>query len=101
MTITPIGNRLLIRPFRGASKRGVIIIPENARKNQFNAIIIAVGDGIKSPALEEGTIIIYDMYNGLIVDPEKNLLLITEEDVISVLAPTEEGELPSNVHIAN
>ena len=100
MTITPVGNRLLIRPFRGASKKGSIVIPETARKNQFRAVIISVGEGVKSPHLTPGKIVIYDMYNGLLVDGEKNLFLLVEDDIISTIE-TDTGETIDNVHITS
>ena len=86
--ITPVGSRLLIRPFRGKAMKGSIITPERFRQNQFLAVILAVGPDVESPSLKVGEVVLYDNYIGLIVDKEKNEMLIEEVGLIAVV---EEG----------
>lgn len=90
MNMNPIGNRLIIRPVKIPPRIGSIFIPESARANTLNAVVIAIGDGVQSSQLLPGVTVVYDKFAGLKVSEERNWIMLTEEDIIGVLYEEEE-----------
>jgi chaperonin GroES len=66
MTITPIGERVLIKPYKQEEKtKGGIYIPESAKEKKKQGTVVAAGtfkDGKELP-LKAGDIIIYGGYS--------------------------------------
>jgi len=83
--IVPVGSRVLIRPYKGKVQKGSIIIPERFRQNQFIALVLAIGPDVVSPSLKVGETVLYNNYVGLIVDKEKNEMLIKEDGIVGIV----------------
>jgi len=92
--ITPIGDRLLIKPIEEKEvKKGGIIIPDSAKEKPQEGEVIAVGTGKKD---KNGTLIPFTVnigdkvlipkYGGteVTVDSEKYLIL-REDDILAII----------------
>jgi chaperonin GroES len=81
MTITPIGERVLIKPYKAEEKtKGGIFIPEAAKEKKKQGKVIAVGtfkDGKELP-VKPGDTIIYGGYSQEEVEFEKEDYIIVE-----------------------
>ncbi|RMF55831.1 co-chaperone GroES [Candidatus Woesearchaeota archaeon] len=90
MSIKPIGERVLIKPFKQEEKtKGGIYIPDSAKEEKKEAEVIAVGsfkDGKELP-LKKGDKIIYGGYSSdeITINDEKHLII----DFKDVLAKIE------------
>ncbi len=81
MTIQPIGERVLIKPYKEPEKtKGGIYIPDSAKEKKKEGDVIAVGtfeDGKPLP-LKPGDRIIYGGYSQEEVEFEKEEFVIVE-----------------------
>jgi chaperonin GroES len=81
MSITPIGPRVLIKPFKQEEKtRGGIYIPESAKEKKKQGDVIAVGtfeDGKDLP-LKAGDKVLYGGYSQEEVELDKEDYVIVE-----------------------
>ncbi|MDR2855075.1 MAG: co-chaperone GroES [Methanomicrobiales archaeon] len=81
MTITPIGERVLIKPYKQEEMtKGGIYIPESAKEKKKQGTVIAAGtfkDGKELP-LKAGDVIIYGGYSQEEVEFEKENYIIVE-----------------------
>ena len=81
MTITPIGERVLIKPYKQEEKtKGGIYIPESAKEKKKQGTVIAAGtfkDGKELP-VKAGDVIIYGGYSQEEVEFEKEEYVIVE-----------------------
>ncbi len=81
MSITPIGPRVLIKPFKQEEKtKGGIYIPESAKEKKKQGDVIAVGtfeDGKPLP-LKKGDKVLYGGYSQEEVELEKEEYIIVE-----------------------
>jgi len=81
MAITPIGERVLIKPYKQEEKtQGGIYIPESAKEKKKQGTVIAAGtfkDGKDLP-VKAGDIIIYGGYSQEEVEFEKEEYIIVE-----------------------
>ena len=81
MTITPIGERVLIKPYKQEEKtKGGIYIPESAKEKKKQGTVVAAGtfkDGKELP-LKAGDVIIYGGYSQEEVEFEKEEYIIVE-----------------------
>ena len=81
MSITPIGPRVLIKPFKQEEKtKGGIYIPESAKEKKKQGDVIAVGtfeDGKPLP-LKKGDTVLYGGYSQEEVELEKEEFVIVE-----------------------
>ena len=82
----PNGDRILVRPIEAASTTvsGLITIPDSAKKDQLEGIVVAVGPNMYSRSLvgvAVGTKILFGKYSGyeVTVDYEKLLLMKADE----------------------
>ncbi len=93
MKISPIGERVLIKPTKQEEKtKGGIYIPESAKEEKKEGEVIAVGrykDGKELP-LKKGDKVIYGGYSSdeIEIDGEKYLFV----DFKDILAKIEEGD---------
>lgn len=81
MSITPIGPRVLIKPYKQEEKtKGGIYIPESAKEKKKQGDVIAVGtfeDG-KALPLKAGDTVLYGGYSQEEVELEKENYVIVE-----------------------
>ena len=81
MVITPIGERVLIKPYKQEEKtKGGIYIPEAAKEKKKQGTVIAAGtfkDGKELP-VKPGDIIIYGGYSQEEVEFDKEDYIIVE-----------------------
>jgi len=93
MSIEPLENRIVIKPFEEKVKPGGIIIPTEAKEKSMEGTVIAVGPGINAsdgslivPQLNSGDIVLYSKFVGTEVIYEgENLLIMKESDVLARL----------------
>ena len=94
-TITPLGDRVLVRPVeREEITKGGIVLPDTVRKKPQEGEVVAVGpgrttdEGKKIPiGLKEGDIIIYAKYGGTeLKEDGEDFLLLSERDIIAKIA---------------
>lgn len=87
MDIQPMGERVLLKPIKQEEKtKGGIFIPEEARKEQKQGEVIAVGtykNGEKLP-LEKGDKVLYGGYSSdeVEIDSEK-LIFVDFKDILA------------------
>ena len=94
MQITPLGDRVLVRPLEAEEKtKAGIIIPDTAKEKPQEGVVIAVGkgkvlgDGNPQPLeIRAGDKILYGKYSGTeikLADVEH--LIIREEDILAII----------------
>ena len=98
MKIRPLHDRVVAKRLTEQTKTtGVLFIPDNAKEKPLEAVVIAVGagkrqdDGVVRPlTLVVGDQILIGKYAGADVTLDGDeLLILSEEDVLAVLTPTE------------
>jgi len=94
MQITPLGDRILVKPLEAEEKtKGGIILPDTAKEKPQEGRVVAVGKG---KVLEEGKVqplevktgdkILYGKYSGTEIKLEgEEHLIIKEEDVLAII----------------
>lgn len=95
MKITPLGDRVVIKPLEAKEvKKGGIIIPDTAKEKPQEGEIKAVGKGKMS---EEGAIIpmdvkigdkiLYGKYSGTEIKlDDEEYLIMHQEDILGIIA---------------
>lgn len=94
MKVTPLGDRVLVRPLEAEEKtKGGIILPDTAKEKPQEGLIVAVGKGKvnedgKVTALEvkAGDKVLYGKYSGteIKIDGEDHLI-VREEDILAII----------------
>ena len=89
MKITPLADRVLVRPVAAETTTVAgIIIPDSAKEKPLRGEVLAVGQGTKDEqmVLKAGDTILYGKYAGteIEVDNEK-LLIMRQSDVLAKL----------------
>ena len=94
MNIKPLGNRVLVRPVESQDKKqGLIIIPDIAKEQPTECLVVALGTGlsdehgIKIPfEVKPGDRVIVSKYGGaeLKVDGE-TFKMMNSEDIMAVV----------------
>jgi len=86
MSITPLGNRLLIKSKAVEEKTaGGIFIPQVAQEKTQNSIVVALGNGLDSP-LTVGQEIIVDRYCGTPIKiNDEDHRIISVDDVLAIV----------------
>lgn len=92
MKITPIGDKVLVKPEEEPSvTKGGIHLPDNAKEKPVKGKVLAVGlgrvlpNGTRVPVeVKAGSAIIYQRYAGSEVKVEgETLLILREEDILA------------------
>ena len=79
--ITPLGDRVLIKPNDKEEKsKGGIIIPETARVKPQRGVVIAVGE---KTTVKKGDVVLYGKFDG--VDVGDGLKIMMENLLIAVV----------------
>jgi chaperonin GroES len=94
MNVTPLSDRVIIRPLEAEQKTaGGIIIPDNAKEKPQKGEVIAVGSGKIADngqkiemSLKNGDKVLYGKYSGTEVSIDgTDYLIMRESDVLAVL----------------
>ncbi|OQB09715.1 MAG: 10 kDa chaperonin 5 [Candidatus Omnitrophica bacterium ADurb.Bin205] len=94
MQITPLGDRILVKPLEAEEKtKGGIILPDTAKEKPQEGRVVAVGKGkvledgkIQPLEVKPGDKIIYGKYSGTEIKLEdEEHLIIKEEDVLAII----------------
>lgn len=93
MKIRPLGNRVLIQRAKAQTTKGGILLPDAAQEKPKEGVILAVGPGKME---EDGTLtvlsvkvgdrVLFGSYAGTEVNSDEELLLITEDEILGILA---------------
>jgi chaperonin GroES len=93
--ITPLGDRVLVKPSAGEEvSKGGIVLPDTAKEKPQEGTVVAVGSG---RVLDDGTVVpmevktgdkvIYGKYSGTEIKVgDEDHLILTERDILGVLA---------------
>ena len=93
--ITPLGDRVLVKPSSGEEvSKGGIVLPDTAKEKPQEGTVVAVGNG---RVLDDGTVVpmevktgdkvIYGKYSGTEIKVgDEDHLILTERDILGVLA---------------
>lgn len=94
--IRPLGNRVLVRRSKAKTSKGGILLPDSAQEKPKEGEVLAVGPGkqdeegnLKAMFLKVGDRVLFSSYAGTEVkteDTETEYLIMSEEDVLGVLA---------------
>jgi chaperonin GroES len=84
MKVTPLGDRLLIKPTNSAEKtKGGLYIPNSAQEKTQEAEVIQIGDPNR---IKVGDIVIYDITAGNVIDIDRVEHIIIEiEDILAIV----------------
>ncbi len=94
ISITPLGNRLVVQPIEEEEiTAGGIVLPETAKEKPQKGTVLAVGPGERNDegeymALEvkEGDVVLFAKYSGTEIKYEgKKLLIMREADILAKL----------------
>ncbi|MGX7592031.1 co-chaperone GroES [Candidatus Karelsulcia muelleri] len=85
--IIPISERILIQPLKAENKtKSGIIIPENAKENPQEGIILAVGKEVKNPLLKVGEKVLFKKYSGTKINyKQKKYLILHQTDILAII----------------
>jgi chaperonin GroES len=94
MKIMPLNDRILVKRIKEDEKtKGGIIIPDTAKENPHEAVVLAVGKGKMAeggkplvPDVKAGDRILFGKYSGseITLDAEDHLIL-REDDILGIL----------------
>lgn len=94
-TITPLGDRVLVKPLeREETTKSGIVLPDTAKEKPQEGAIVAVGsgrvldDGTKiAMEVKQGDKVLYGKYSGteIKIGDEEHLIL-SERDILGVIA---------------
>ncbi|MCD6104021.1 MAG: co-chaperone GroES [Thermotogaceae bacterium] len=89
MKVTPLGERLLIKPIKEEKRtEGGIVLPDSAKEKPMKAEVIAVGEKVEDVDVKSGDKVIFSKYAGteIKIDDEDYIII----DAGDVLAKIEE-----------
>lgn len=82
MALKAYGKRVIVEPAKAETKKGSIIIPEEAKKRPLKGKIISVGSEVSD--LKDGTVVYYAAFSGTEVEvDEQKFLVLNHEDVLA------------------
>lgn len=91
--IKPLGNRVLIQRNKATSTKGGILLPDSAQEKPKEGVVIAVGPGKINDKGEQETLnvkvgdkVMFSSYSGTEVNGEEGLLIMSEDDLLGILA---------------
>jgi len=94
MTITPMGDRVVVRIKAGDTEsEGGIVIPEAHQEHSRTGEVLAVGPGLWTPEggrapmdVKVGDTVLLGRYAVLDISGEKNIVMTHESDIQAVLS---------------
>lgn len=93
-TLRPLGNRVLVRRLAAEETlKGGIILPDNAKKKQEQAEVIAIGTGKKDKngqlipiTVKVGDVVLMEKYTGQDVTlNDEEFVIVRADDLIAVI----------------
>jgi chaperonin GroES len=87
MKITPLADRVLVKPEKSEAKTASgIIIPDTAQEKTQTASVIAVGDDKEKIKVKVGDRVMHDKYAGTAVKIDgEDHLIVKGEDIIAII----------------
>lgn len=89
MNITPLADRVLVRPVAAETKTASgLIIPDSAKEKPLKGEVLAVGQGTKDEQmiLKTGDQVLYGKYAGTEIEVEnEKLLIMRQSDVLAII----------------
>ncbi|MBQ0075996.1 MAG: co-chaperone GroES [Bacteroidales bacterium] len=89
MNITPLADRVLVRPVAAETKTASgLIIPDSAKEKPLKGEVLAVGQGTKDEQmiLKAGDQVLYGKYAGTEIEVEnEKLLIMRQSDVLAIV----------------
>lgn len=89
LTVTPLHDRVIVRPAKAEEKTaGGIIIPDTAKEKPLRGIIVAAGPGKKDEpvTVKNGDTVLYTKYAGTEIRIEgEDLLIMREADILAIV----------------
>lgn len=92
MKVTPLGDRVLVKPVEAEEKtKGGIVLPDTAKEKPQQGEVVAVGQGkilengeVKSLEVKVGDKVLYGKYAGteVTIDGEE-YLIVREDDILA------------------
>jgi chaperonin GroES len=92
--LTPLGDRVIIKPVPGEEKsKGGIIIPDSAKEKPQKGEVIAVGNGritdegkLIPMDIKEGQTVLYGKYSGTEIKWEgEEYLIVKQSEILAIL----------------
>lgn len=92
--LRPLGNRVIVKRLEAEEKlRGGILLPENAKKKQERAEVIAIGPGKRDKngnltpvPVKVGNIILMEKYSGQeITIDEQEFVIVKADELIAIV----------------
>lgn len=92
--LRPLGNRVIVRRLESEEKlRGGILLPDNAKKKQEQALVVAVGPGktdkngtLIAVPVKVGDIILMEKYSGQDVTIEdQEFVIVKADELIAII----------------
>jgi chaperonin GroES len=88
-TLTPLQDRVLVRPDKAEEKTaGGIIIPDNAKEKPQRGTVVAAGPGKKDEpvTVKPGNTVLYGKYAGTEIKVGgEELLIMRESDILAIV----------------
>lgn len=94
--IKPLGNRVLIQRSKAQTTKGGILLPDTAQEKPKEGTVIAAGPGkldengkLEPMNVKVGDKVLFSSYSGTEVKnlaEEDELLIMSEEDILGILA---------------
>lgn len=90
----PLGNRVLVQRLEPEEKlKGGILLPDNAKKKQEQALVVAIGPGKKDKngqlipmPVQVGDIILMEKYSGQEISlDDEEFVVIKADDIIAII----------------
>lgn len=89
MKLTPLHDRVIVKPQEQESKTAAgIIIPDSAKEKPVRGMVISCGSGKKDEPMtvKEGDIVLYGKYAGIEIEIEGGIgLIMRESDILAIL----------------
>jgi chaperonin GroES len=89
LTVTPLHDRVIVRPAKAEEKTaGGIIIPDTAKEKPLRGIIVAAGPGKKDEPItvKNGDTVLFGKYAGTEIRIEgEDLLIMRESDILATV----------------
>eukprot|EP01126_Amoeba_proteus_P030862 TRINITY_DN3040_c0_g1_i1.p2 TRINITY_DN3040_c0_g1~~TRINITY_DN3040_c0_g1_i1.p2 ORF type:complete len:115 (-),score=26.48 TRINITY_DN3040_c0_g1_i1:60-404(-) len=100
--LTPLFDRVLVKRIKPVTKVGGILLPDSATKKNNEALVVAVGKGMRNfegkytpPLVQVGDRILLSEFRGDEVNFEgEEMILIREEDILAKVEERPSDEVP-------
>jgi chaperonin GroES len=100
MSLIPLRDRVLVKPFRPQEvSSGGIIIPDTAKETPVQGEVLAVGNGRIAEngntipmTVKEGDTVLFAKFGGtpISINGGEELLILSESDILGILETTKE-----------